>query len=267
MKHTFTRHFNKRVILSGKILEIYDYERPVIKGSQRKRFGRFNACKTTNETKQENRKKTAQRARAKVKRIINANPHLNKFLTLTFSDNITNLSMAWYEFEKFVKRLKTKYKHFKSVNVIEFQKRGAVHFHLLCNLPFIKLDELSKIWGHGFIKINRIDDVDNVGAYVTKYMTKDNIDERLAGRKCYSMSRNLKSPKCYTTEKEIDDILENVEDVTRVWSTEYKTEHYGIVKYTQVICARPIQAPRPRFIDRLRAWLIPLPDDTPTPWD
>ena len=60
MKRNFIKQFNKRVILSGKILEIYEYERPVIKGSQRKRYGRSNACKTTDETKQENRKKVKQ---------------------------------------------------------------------------------------------------------------------------------------------------------------------------------------------------------------
>ena len=36
---------------------------------------------------------------------------------------------------------------------------------------------------------------DNVGAYVCKYMTKDNEDPRLVGRKSYLMSRNLDKPQ------------------------------------------------------------------------
>lgn len=38
------------------------------------------------------------------------------------------------------------------------------HYHLLCNLPFISAKTLQEIWGNGFIRINKIDDVDNVGA-------------------------------------------------------------------------------------------------------
>ena len=51
---------------------------------------------------------------------------------------------------------------------------------------------MREIWGNGFIKINRIDRVSNVGAYICKYMTKDNKD--LVGQKCYFTSRGLKKP-------------------------------------------------------------------------
>jgi hypothetical protein len=45
----------------------------------------------------------------------------------------------------------------KYVSVVEFQKRGAVHYHaVFFNLPFIVNDELAAIWSHGFIKINAI---------------------------------------------------------------------------------------------------------------
>lgn len=262
------RQFNKRVIVSGKVLEFYEYENPICKGFAQKKAGRGNSVHTSKEVKETNRRKTAQRARATVRRTANANPQLNKFLTLTYADNETNLTQARKDFDKFVKRVKTRYKDFQYLNVVEFQKRGAVHFHMLCNLPYVDVNEFSKVWGHGFIKVNRIDNVDNVGAYITKYMTKENVDARLAGRKCYSMSKGLQEADTFTDENEINDVLESLENVKRIHSSEFETEYYGIVRYTQVVCSKPIKSPRRRrrlFQKRRNAFEL-LPDDTPCPF-
>lgn len=126
-------------------------------------------------------------------RLINSNPDMNKFLTLTFSDNVSDLYYSNSEFLKFIHKVNyhvfhTKKRILKYLAVIEFQERGAIHYHVICNLPFVEHDKLSSLWKHGFISINRIkdsknDDIsidcDNVGAYVCKYMTKDNDDPRL----------------------------------------------------------------------------------------
>jgi S-adenosylmethionine:tRNA-ribosyltransferase-isomerase (queuine synthetase) len=94
---------------------------------------------------------------------------------------------------------------------VEFQKRGAIHFHMLCNLPYVDVNELAKVWKNGFIKLNRLDNVDNVGAYITKYMTKDNVDARLIGKKCYTMSKGLNEPRGYTNEADIEQVLEELD--------------------------------------------------------
>jgi hypothetical protein len=109
---------------------------------------------------------------------------------------------------------------------------------LLCNLPFVDVNALAHLWGHGFVKLNRIDNIDNVGAYVTKYMTKDSIDERLIGRKCYTMSRGLNQPVEMTNEKEITELLEGMADVVSVYNSEFESEHYGVVSYTQITLKR-----------------------------
>lgn len=268
MKRHTIRQFRRRLIVSGNVLEVYEYERPVARVWEVKRVGRSNAPFTSREVKDENRRKTARRARAYVRRVINANPQLNKFLTLTFAENCTDLYSARYEFDKFVKRIKTRFKRFQFVVVIEFQKRGAVHFHLLCNLPYVDVNALAAIWRYGFIKLNRIDNVDNVGAYVTKYMTKDNFDERLAGRKSYSMSKGLRKPKEYTDEKQIEEIVDNLESVKRVYSSEFESDYFGKISYMQIICTAPPPAPNPlrKFSERLKAFLTPLPDSTPCPF-
>lgn len=149
------------------------------------------------EDKAVNRVKVLGRARRDLRRIINSNVEkYSKFLTLTFKDNVKDLDFANNEFKKFIKRLNYNYKiKVKYSAVIEFQKRGAIHYHcLLYNLTKkINVSELSRVWGNGFVKINAIEKVDNVGAYVCKYMTKTD-DDRLKGRKMYFNSRGLNKP-------------------------------------------------------------------------
>ncbi len=265
------RIFNRRLIVSGNVLELYEYDKPIAKGFEKQHtyIGRANSIFTSDETKAENRKKTAQRARATVRRYANANPQLNKFFTLTFRENQQNLDYSHYEFDKFIKRLKTRYKEFQFINVVEFQKRGAIHFHMLCNLPYVPVEELAKIWRHGFVKINRIDNVDNVGAYITKYMTKDTVDERLAERKCYSMSKNLRKPDEYTHADAIDEILESLENVSRVHSSEFENEYYGVIRYTQIVCTTQQQKNNnfKKWLNRFKDHLTLMPQSTPTPFD
>ena len=52
-----------------------------------------------------------------------------------------------------------------------------------------------------FIRCNKIDNVDNVGAYVTKYMTKDNTDESYKVEKSYFSSKGLFKPIEITDKK------------------------------------------------------------------
>ena len=105
------------------------------------------------------------------------------------------MELANYEFMKFIQRLKYNYGDFKYLAVVQFQECGAVHYHMLANLDYIDKEKLSKIWGKGFIKINDIKNVDNVGAYIVKYMNKNIIDKRLMGKKAYFASKNLIRPE------------------------------------------------------------------------
>lgn len=259
---------SKKAIVTGKIIEIYEYERPIFKGSNNRRRGRVGCGFTSQEEKQNNRNKTVARAKAYVRRIINANPDLDKFLTLTYKENLQNIETARKDFDKFIKRLKSKVKRLKYVNVIEFQKRGAIHFHLVCNLPYIDVKKLSKIWRLGFVKINKIDNVDNIGAYITKYMTKDNADSRLIGKKCYTMSKNLKKPTVYVEETEINALLEDIESVKHVYTNSYYSDYYGNVTCTQIVCNTSIKTPTAfeRFARTLGIYFTPLPDKATSPF-
>ena len=239
MRHRF---YDKKIVVSGNVVELYEYELPVVKSDRSPRIGRAGQTATTEETKRLNREKVAARARQKVRRYANANfSNKSKFITLTFAENITELKAANREFVKFRKRL-ARFLHIdlEYIATPEFQKRGAVHFHMLMNCPYIENETLARLWGNGFVRINRIDNVDNIGAYITKYMTKGGFDERLIGQKSYFMSHNLKAPEVATDSEIIQEVLADM-DVKRVaCSSLFDSEYYGTIRYTQCVLQAPL---------------------------
>ena len=137
-----------------------------------------------------------------IARIVDCNFDDNtKFMTLTFKDNIEDVSVTNYEFSKFIKRLNYHLYHVKKqylqyLAIWEKQKRGAIHYHIIFfALPFISAKVIQDIWGHGFIRINKIDvdSKDNRGRYVSKYFSKV-IDEKSYKQKSFFKSQNLLMP-------------------------------------------------------------------------
>ena len=207
--------YNIKVVVSGKQVEVYRYKKSVWRDFTRTQVS-VKEKDTHKEPKQLNIlkriekikiKKTSSlnRTRTEIRRLINSNPQLNKFLTLTFSDNITELKEANYIFNKFILRITYKYPNFEYLAVPEFQKDidyhgrkkengGSVHYHVLCNLPFVHYKEITDIWGQGNIDIKKVQDVTNLGAYICKYLSKDMFDERTFRKKKFFRSQTLKKP-------------------------------------------------------------------------
>lgn len=120
--------------------------------------------------------------RFEIARLIDMNfDDQTKFLTLTFKENIQDIDDANNEFKKFIKRLNyqtyhTKKAKLKYLATWEKQQRGAIHYHIiLFTFPYMPFEQLSEVWGHGFITINKIDvnSIENRGRYVSKYFDKD----------------------------------------------------------------------------------------------
>jgi len=203
--------YNMKAIVSGNVYEFYRYEDTMFRGYEQKRSSSSVntfydsegvAVQIDPDTGEMIPKKVASRARSNIRarnelrRLALANfSNKSKFITLTFKDNMQDLTEANKLFKAFTRQLRKKQKDFKYIAVIEFQKRGAIHYHLLCNLKYVPAKIIEKMWGQGFIKINRIDHVDNIGAYVIKYMTKEDADPRLIGKKMYQTSKKLERPK------------------------------------------------------------------------
>lgn len=119
--------------------------------------------------------------------------------------------------------------------VPEFQERGAVHYHVIFyNLPYTKADVLESVWGNGFVKINKIDDINNVGAYICKYLTKDNCDDRLRGRRSYFNSRGLKKPiEVYFDDDQLESIKESLPEQAMTYRAQFDNEYLGRIEYEQ----------------------------------
>lgn len=240
MKIISTNHYFKKLIKSGNVYEILEYEKPVLLGKCQNAEGR--RLEASEGEKKETRKKTLSKAKSTIRRLINANADAwgekPKFLTLTFAENVQDIKQANYEFKKFRQRLEYDLKiKLKYVVVMEFQKRGAIHYHaLFFNLPYIQNTKLAEIWGQGFIKVNAIDRVDNIGAYVTKYMTKQDYEElktdRLVGQKSYFTSRGLYKPEEIVEKEKIDQLATALSDY-ETYSSSFKNDYLGEIIYKQ----------------------------------
>ena len=126
-----------------------------------------------------------------VRGIINANVtdvRNVKWITLTYKENMQDTKRLYEDFKKFNKRFqyyikKLGYSGAEYIVMCEPQGRGAWHCHLLyifdVAAPFIPNIELERLWGHGFTKTKKLDDVDNVGAYLTAYLGDMEVQQAL----------------------------------------------------------------------------------------
>jgi len=146
-------------------------------------------------------------------------------LTLTMLD-IVDIKHAYKCLTAFGHRFRRKFGATAYwVAVPEFQKRGAVHFHVLiwglpeemsCLFSGYYVDKTGKkhakhacpsdrncerttrvlfsLWQKGFVDVIKTDGSPRLATYLSKYMSKVFIDDRLSGKKAYTCSRNIKRP-------------------------------------------------------------------------
>jgi hypothetical protein len=220
---------NKKIIISGNIFELYRYDGDILVSPQlQSRPVKIRGIRPPKEKREDS---SIYRSKKKLKRLINTNVGFHKnlqgrvfkpiFVTLTFRENIQDVNQANYEFTKFIQRLNyeifgSRKSHLKYVVAIEFQKRGAVHYHVLFfNMPFVKniYDKVRDIWGEGFVIVDTVkNNIHDVGNYLTKYMTKELADPRLCRKKSFFSSRNLFKPIIIKDQEKVDFILNFLKD-------------------------------------------------------
>lgn len=242
----------EKLVKCGDFIEHYEYSKPYWKNvplspEEKKNRLLMRRVKKPN-TAKIMRDDNVKRARSNLRRLINSNPQLNRFLTLTFKENIKELENANPFFNSFIKRIKRRYPNFKYVAVPEFQERGAVHYHLLCNLPFVPVEEITFIWGNGFAFLRKVDSVTNMGAYMSKYLSKQNFSPRYFRKRKFFYSLDVERPLIFES---LDDIafffinlfykynLSNLSQIL-IYENQYLTDFVGMLKYKQyslkVVC-------------------------------
>jgi len=104
-----------------------------------------------------------------------------RWITLTNAENMTDTKRLYEDFKKFNMKLRYKIGHYEYIVAMEPQGRGAWHCHLVIifkeKAPYIKNQLLREIWGNGFVTVKKLDDVDNIGAYLTAYLGDMELEE------------------------------------------------------------------------------------------
>lgn len=173
------------IVRVPKGVDVVDYN----SGEVFKSDGTFYYKKSTKELKQfqknvtrKDSKSSLYRTFAKAREVINSNiTDCSKVLwvTLTYAENMTDPDILYVDFKVFFEKFRKycKDNHLERpeyVSMCEPQGRGAWHIHLLILFssaaPFIPHQYLSDLWGHGFVFIKKLNNVDNVGAYLTAYL-------------------------------------------------------------------------------------------------
>lgn len=251
----------KKVIVTGNVIEVYEYERmpgsKTDKSDSKDEYDPFDFENTKMPEKEERvlerRSQTLRDARNLTRRLaLNNFNNGDKFITLTFdpkkvSDEkqLYDLDFIDKQFKKFIQRFNYRFDtKLKYIAVRESHKSGRLHFHMICdwNKELIFEDEIreyerllgEKVWKHGFVDIKSIDHVDNVGAYIIKYMTKSVSIELYKNKKMYLCSKGLERPKVYK-DYEAEKIIEfyNLKQKKEVFTNNYESEYLGKITYAE----------------------------------
>lgn len=145
-----------------------------------------------------------QRAFNKAKEQIYFNPDMTNFITLTYAENMQDIEQAMHDVKMLIKRTTRRSSNPvgngrerkpKYIYVFEYQKRGAIHVHMIANDAFLlqvnrnNHKELVD-WPKGFSSVLSINDFDSnfrPYLYLFKYMKKS---QRI-GKSFVHSSRNL----------------------------------------------------------------------------
>ena len=213
------------------------------------KYGRKGNDEIKEKKTEQNRREVLNRARNKIIRLINCNEDLQTFVTLTYRDNMQDLSVSKEHLHLTLMKLSKTYKDFKYLYVLEFQDRGAIHYHMLCNIElYIDTAKPNQIkpqcqkdyenffreafWRHGWCDVRNLkgEGNTNIALYVACYLVEDLMRLDLKGAKCYGYSRNLNKPeetKIYTNQP-TDELLS---DVSQDYECKYASSYENVSVY------------------------------------
>jgi len=174
-------------------------------------------------------KENVSRSLRNLRDIINTNITDNKkvlWVTLTYKENMRDHVRLYHDYRKFNQKLKryllkNKLPKYEYITTAEPQGRGAWHLHVLyifpSKAPFIKNRTLAELWGNGFVSVTSLKGIDNVGVYLTSYLSNFDISDELTdsnrhnkaivkgariklyptGFRIYRCSKGIKKPNVY----------------------------------------------------------------------
>jgi hypothetical protein len=225
-----------KLIRAGDLVEEYTYQfEPAFKDLRkpRERIKRF--------TKVSRSEANIKSSRRSFHRLVRANLGSDRpppiLMTLTYSDNVTDIDISNKIFNTFTKRLRYDLgKDISWISVPEFQKRGAVHYHVLLfgvSHEYVKSERSTRyfasLWTRGFVDVITTDGSSKLATYLAKYMSKALADFRLIGKRGYSASHNILRPVFLNTPFQVEYAREdwsiggvdNPPDKRRIYDTKW----------------------------------------------
>ncbi len=185
-----------RIIRHGNFLDLMQSSRPISTECPIQRLDKDTILvKSSGEiktlrhaTSKAQSKESVRQSLQRLRNLINANvtdPRRARWITLTYAENMTDTHRLYRDVKKFIMRFRYKYitraQDWRYIIAVEPQGRGAWHAHVLFiwekTAPYIANDDLAAIWRHGFTKIAKLDNVDNIGVYLTAYLGDMDLDD------------------------------------------------------------------------------------------
>jgi len=188
------------VIKSGNYLEAktYDPPIPIQRGSSRR--SSFISAPYTSKNHEQHKQQAINRAKRKLRRLIECNfDQCYNFTTLTFANHVNDIVFALKKLDLFCRKISRDRENknlskFKYIYVIEFQKNGRVHFHMLTNLCDYPSKLIESFWNDGYIQRQFVKSHRKDNEKIWRYMTKNFGDGRLIGKRYFVASKGLKKP-------------------------------------------------------------------------
>lgn len=269
--------YNIKVIDCGDFKQVYLYNNEMYKSNKvpfddtdlikKSKYIDFDTWEKEQLTKSKEEKnktieeKNITRTRINIQRLVKANINNCKtWITLTFDTNknkdidindVAQANKKLHIWKTYIKKLKS---DFLYIGIIEFQRRGAIHYHFLTNIDYnsdlldsqeIKLfnkksgwqvGKSVKGWKYGYSLAKTLQDVNVVG-YLDKYMTKQKIDSRLFNKKRYFHSQNVRLPREtfleIDSDKEMILFLQSLNDMSVCFDKIYNDKFGNEVKFIE----------------------------------
>lgn len=195
--------------------------------------------KKSEEVAQEDRERNIKRVKRNVRRLAFSNDLGQIHMVLTYKDNMQNSDKSDNHFKKFMFELHKLYSSVKYLATREFQKRGAIHYHVLLNQR-IDFKKAQKLWKYGFITLVPHENQLKSVMYVLKYISKEVGETVLSTanghtKKAYLSSQGLKkelegcttsflirNPEVYVEYN--DSINFMLTNLTEGWNMEFQIE-------------------------------------------
>ncbi|MBI6042190.1 rolling circle replication-associated protein [Clostridium perfringens] len=219
--------YNQKMVIAGDRIELFLYQGVIKTGKTYNSKGRTKGIKGNAKS----RKQTLTKARNHIINLVESNKEKFKsFITLTYAENMQNLEESLKHLKAFLRKLRNDNKDLVYIYVIEYQSRGAIHYHLLTSIEVEETHSFNskfaeRYWKYGFIYLQQVNNIANISKYIACYMTKDMIETY--GKKVYSHSKNLVEPTVVKSygKQSLEEVIESFKDYKVQYTSTYQIQY------------------------------------------